>query len=90
MTSVTQDTKFFFNFLDNFVLLVTLEFLSNYPDNIHNIKILFWLHWLNEDVQWITDKKNFRENLMIQLASTFSSRTFRLNFGFRLFLFSYI
>ena len=37
------------NFLDIFVLLVTFEILSHYP----NIDIS---HWLKEDAQWIKDK----------------------------------
>ena len=50
MISMTQDFKNFKKILDIFVLLVTFEILSHYP----NIDIS---HWLTEDVQWITDKK---------------------------------
>ena len=74
MTSMTQDFNFFKFFFDVFVFLVTFDLLSHYPKIIHIIQILFQSHWLREDVQWIPDKV-FRENLMVQLASTLSSRT---------------
>ena len=41
-------TKDFKKKIDIFVLLVTFEILSHYP----NIDIS---HWLKEDIQWITD-----------------------------------
>ena len=57
MTSMAQDFKKLKKFLDFFVLLVTFEILSHYP----NIDIS---HWLKEDVQWITDKI-FIEKFMV-------------------------
>ena len=54
---MTQDFKKFKKFFfDIFVLLVTFEILSHYP----NIDIS---HWLQKDVQCITDK-NFLEQFM--------------------------
>ena len=47
MTSMKR-FQFFFIF-DIFVLLVTFEMLSHYP-NIDSF------HWLRTDVQWITDE----------------------------------
>ena len=55
MTSMTR-FQFFFRFLDIFVLLVTFEILSHYP-NIDSS------HWLRNDVQWITDEV-FREKFL--------------------------
>ena len=57
-----------------FVLLVTFELISHYP-NIDSS------HWLRKYVQLITDKF-FREMRMIQMALTLSSLTFLLNFWF--------
>ena len=54
---MTQGFKKFKKILDIFVLLVTFEILSHYP----NIDIS---HWLTEDVQWINDK-NFIEIFMV-------------------------
>ena len=55
MTSMTQDfKKLKKKFLNIFVLLVTFEILSHYP-NINSS------YWLKEDVQWVTDK-NFMKN----------------------------
>ena len=54
---MTQDFKKLKKKLDIFVLLVTFEILSHYP----NIDIS---HWLAEDVQWIADK-NFIEKFMV-------------------------
>ena len=54
---MTQDFKKNKKKLDIFVLLVTFEILSHYP----NMDIS---HWLTEDVQWITDK-NFLERCMV-------------------------
>ena len=48
MTSMTR-FQFFILFLDIFVLLVTFEMLSHYP-NIDSSP------WLRIDVQWITDE----------------------------------
>ena len=57
MTSMTQDFKKFQKFfLDISVFLVTFEILSNYPIDSS--------YWLQEDVQWITDKI-FGEKLMV-------------------------
>ena len=50
MTSMTQDfKKIKKSFLDFFVLLVTFEILSHYP-NIDSS------HWPKQDVKWITKK----------------------------------
>ena len=84
MTSRTQDFKNLKK-MDIFVLLVTFELLSHYPNMIHIIQILVSSHWLRKNIQWITDKV-FREKLMVEMASKFSSRTLP-NFCFRLFLF---
>ena len=64
-----------FHFFGHFVLLVTFEILTCYP-NINGS------HWFSEEDHWITAKV-FRENLM---ASTLSSRSFPQNFWFCLFL----
>ena len=53
---MTKNSKFFKNFLVNFVLLVTSEILSHCPR-------IYSFYWLKEDVQWITHKafrKKFR------------------------------
>ena len=73
MTSMQQDLKVFQkNFLDSFVILVSLLILSHYPDiDISN--------WLSEKFQRITDKA-FREKLIVLMASTLSDRTFLTNF----------
>ena len=62
----------FFLFLDPF------EILSHFP-------ITDCSHWYREDVERIIDEI-YKEELMINIASTLYSRTFLLNFGFRLFL----
>ena len=54
---MTQDFKKLKKKLYIFVLLVTFEILSHYP----NIDIS---HWLTENVQWIADK-NCIEKLMV-------------------------
>ena len=55
---MTQDfKKFLKKFLDIFVLLVTFEILPHYPKIDSS-------HWLNKDVQWITDN-NFIEKFMV-------------------------
>ena len=51
MTSMTQDFRKFKKKLDIFVLLVTFEILSHYP-NIDSS------HWHKESVQWITEKNS--------------------------------
>ena len=58
--------------MDISVLLVTFEILSQC------LKIDS-SYWLQEDVQWITDKF-FEKSLWFQMASTFSSGTSLMNF----------
>ena len=66
MTSITRffiiskKTGFFF------VILVPFEILSQYPN-------IDCSHWLGKEFQWIIDKV-FREKIMVQMASKFSSR----------------
>ena len=55
-----------------FTIWLPFENISHYL-NIDNP------HWLREDVQWFLDKV-IRKKFMCLLASTFSSRTFRLIF----------
>ena len=50
--------------MDFFVLLVTFEILSHYP----NIDSLLWL---NEDVQWITDRNFWKKNYGLNGFDTF-------------------
>ena len=57
-----------------FVILVPFELLSHYP-NINGS------YWLREDFQGIIVKV-VRETRVVLMASTFSSRTFLLNFWF--------
>ena len=64
MTSLTQDLKNLKKILDIFVLLVTFEILSHYP-NIDSS------NWLREDVQWNRDK-NFMKNLWFKWLRHFS------------------
>ena len=71
MTSMTEDLKFFFVVV--FVLLVTFELLSHYP-NIDSSNLI------KQNVQWIPDKI-FREKLLVKMASTIS-HIFLLNFWF--------
>ena len=56
MTSMTPDQNFFKIFLVTFVLLVTFELISHYP-NIDSS------HSLRKYVQWIIGK-SFREKFM--------------------------
>ena len=66
MTSMTRFQKIFFRFLETFVLLVTFELLSHYP-NIDSS------HWLRKDVIWITDEV-FREKRVLNGSDTFTSQ----------------
>ena len=55
----TSFQYFLIYFLDNFfVIVVPFEILSHYP-NIDSS------NWFIDDVQWIIDKKVFRETLMV-------------------------
>ena len=64
----------FFYYLDISISLVPFEFLRHYLNTDSS-------NLLREAVQWIKEKV-FREQLMIYMASIFSSRTFLLNFWF--------
>ena len=57
MTSMTRDLNFFLIFVVIFVLLVTFELISHYP-NVDSS------HCFRKYVQWIT-AKIFREKLMV-------------------------
>ena len=56
MASMTRFQNFF-RFSNIFVLLVTFELLSHYPNNASS-------HWLKKYFQWINDKV-FGEKLMV-------------------------
>ena len=58
---MTQDFKNLKKNSDIFVLLVTFEILSYYPNIDSSL-------WLKEDILWITDKI-FREKFLVKMVS---------------------
>ena len=53
MISLTQEFKI--KKMEIFVLMVTFELLSHYPNIIQLIQILFSSHWLGKEIQRMTD-----------------------------------
>ena len=72
MTLMPQDFKNNFKTIGFFVFLNPFEILSHYP-NLDSSR------WFWEDVQWIIDEI-FEEKIIVQMASTLSSRSFLLIF----------